>query len=98
MQTYDLPQTATLIEAMRPTRMFIPTILAVLCGLRRGEIAALRWRSVDLDDGNVAIVESAEQTTKAVRYKEPRSGKTRNVRLSASVIEELKAWRVRQAE
>jgi integrase len=51
MQTYDLSQTATLIEAMRPTRMFMPTILAVLCGLRRGEIAALRWKNVDLAAG-----------------------------------------------
>src|SRR6476620_889257 len=41
MQTYDLDQTATLIEQMRPTRMFVPTLLAVLCGMRRGEIAAL---------------------------------------------------------
>lgn len=98
MQTYDMPQTATLIEAMRPTRMFVPTILAVLCGLRRGEIAALRWRSVDLTAGNIAVVESAEQTAKAVRYKEPKSGKTRNVRLSEMMVEELNAWRLKQAE
>ena len=98
MQTYDLAQTVTLIEVMRPTRMFIPTILAVLCGLRRGEIAALRWRNVDLGACSVAIVESAEQTKAGVRYKEPKSGKTRNVRLSAMVIEEVNAWRLRQAE
>ena len=98
MQTYDLAQTATLIEAMRPTRMFVPTILAVLCGLRRGEIAALRWKNVDLDGGNAAIVESAEQTKSGIRYKEPKSGRTRNVRLPDTVIEELKAWRLRQAE
>ena len=47
MQTYDLAQTAELIEAVRGKRVFVPTILAVLCGLRRGEIAALRWRNVD---------------------------------------------------
>jgi integrase len=87
MQTYDLAQTATLIEAMRPTRMFVPTIL---CGLRRGEIAALRWRSVDLVAGSVAIVESAEQTKAGVRYKEPKSGKTRNVRLSETVVRGIK--------
>jgi integrase len=98
MQTYDLSQTATLIEAMRPTRMFIPTLLAVLCGLRRGEIAALRWRNVDLVAGNVAIVESAEQTKAGIRYKEPKSGKARNVRLSETVIEELSTWRIKQAE
>jgi hypothetical protein len=36
MHTYDLAQTAELIEAMRGTRLFVPVLLAVLCGLRRG--------------------------------------------------------------
>jgi integrase len=98
MQTYDMAQTATLIEAMRPTRIFVPTILAVLYGLRRGEIAALRWRNVDFSAKNTAVVESAEQTAKAVRYKEPKSGKTRNVRLSEMVVEELDAWLLKQTE
>ena len=98
MQTYDLPQTVALIEHLRPTRLHVPVILAVLCGLRRGEISALRWRSVDLTAGQLAVVESAEQTNVGVRYKEPKSGRARNVALSATVIEELKAWRVRQAQ
>ena len=98
MQTYDFSQTATLIEAMRPTRMFIPTLLAGLCGIRRGEIAALRWRNVDLEGASLAIVESAEQTTKAIRYKEPKAKSKRNVRLPEVVVDELKVWRVRQAE
>jgi integrase len=98
MQTYDLAQTVELIEAMRGTRMLVPTLLAVLCGLRRGEIAALRWGRVDLAAASLAIVESAEQTAAGIRYKEPKSGKARNVALSATVVEELKAWRARQAQ
>jgi hypothetical protein len=42
MQTFDMAQTAELIEAFRGTRMPAPALLAVLCGLRRGELAALR--------------------------------------------------------
>ena len=34
---YDMPQTAALLDAVRETRLFVPTMLAVLCGLRRGE-------------------------------------------------------------
>ena len=98
LSTYDLAGTAQVIEALRGTRMLVPTVMAVLCGLRRGEIAALRWRNVDLDGGAVAVVESAEQTAAGVRYKEPKTGKGRKVSLSATVIEELKAWRVAQAE
>jgi hypothetical protein len=32
LQTYDMAQTADLIDAMRGTRMLVPVILAVLCG------------------------------------------------------------------
>lgn len=98
LDTYDMAQTAALLAAIRGTRMFIPALLAVLCGLRRGEIAALRWRRVALDAGKMEIVESAEQTKAGVRYKEPKGGRARNVALSATVVEELKAWRLRQAE
>jgi integrase len=72
MQTYDLEQTAELIEAARGRRVFIPILLAVLGGLRRGEIAALRWRHVDLAAAQLGIVQSAEQTKAGVRYKEPK--------------------------
>ena len=98
MQTYDLDQTAELIEAMRPTRMLIPTLLAVLCGMRRGEVAALRWKNVDLTAGQLAVLESAEQVGAKVRYKTPKNGKGRALALSANLIEELRAHRARQAE
>jgi integrase len=77
MTTFDMAQTAELLETMRGTRLLIPVVLGVLCGLRRGEIAALRWRNVDLFAGKVAVVESAEQTATGVRYKPPKSGRGR---------------------
>lgn len=98
MQVYNVLQTVDLIEAIRGHRIFIPVILAAMCGLRRGEIAALRWRNVDLDKGTLAIVQSAEQTRAGVRYTEPKRGRTRNVSLSASVVTELRTWRVKQAQ
>jgi integrase len=98
MQTYDIPQTAELIEAVRGTSMLMPALLAVLCGLRRGEIAALRWRSVDLTAGQMSIVESAEQTAAGIRYKSPKSGKGRTVALSATMVEELRAHRAKRAQ
>jgi len=100
MLAYDAAQTAELLAAMKPTRMFVPVLLAVMCGLRRGEIAALRWRNVELGDNlrQMSIVESAEQTKVGVRYKEPKSGRARTVALSSTVLAELKAHRARQAE
>ncbi|MEZ5821639.1 MAG: tyrosine-type recombinase/integrase [Xanthobacteraceae bacterium] len=98
MNTYDLDQTAELIEAMRPTRMLIPALLAVLCGMRRGEVVALRWKNVNLVTGQLAILESAEQVGSKVRYKSPKSGRGRTLALSASLVDELRAHRFRQAE
>jgi integrase len=98
MQTYDLEQTADLIEAARGKRIFVPILLAVLCGLRRGEIAALRWRHVDLAAGQLAVAQSVEQTTTGIRYKEPKSGRARTVALSATVVTELKTHRIAQAQ
>lgn len=46
----------------------------------------------------LSIVESAEQTSDGVRYKEPKSGRARTVALSAATVAELKAHRTRQAE
>jgi integrase len=98
MQTYDFPQTAELIEAVRGTPLLVPTLLAVLCGLRRGEICALRWRNVDLIAGQISVVESLEQTKAGLRIKSPKSGKGRTVALSATVVDELRAHRVRRAQ
>ena len=98
MTTYDLKQTGELIGAMRGTGLFIPTLLAVLLGMRRGEIAALRWRSVDLDAGQVAVVESAEQMNGTVRLKPPKSGRARTVALAQTIIDELRIHRIEQAQ
>jgi hypothetical protein len=64
-----------LIEAARHTRLFIPVLLGVTTGIRRGEAVALRWRNVDFGNAQLSIAESAEQTRAGVRYKRPKSGK-----------------------
>ena len=64
----------------RQTRMFVPVVLGALCGLRRGEMTALRWRAVDLDAGQLAIVESTEQTKAGTARRRPKSGRARTGR------------------
>jgi integrase len=98
IRTFDLAQTAELLAIVRGTRLAVPVALAVLCGLRRGEICALRWRSVDLEGAEIAIVESAEQTKAGVRYKAPKGGRSRTVALPRFLVEELRQHRLAQAE
>ena len=98
MQTLDAEATVVLIEAARGTNLFMPILLGVLCGLRRGEITALRWRSIDLDRGQLSVTASTEQTNRGIREKETKSGKSRTVALPSLIVDELRRHRVAQAE
>jgi integrase len=98
MEAYTAPQTAVMLDDMRKSRVFIAALLAALCGMRRGEIIALRWRDVDLINAVISVTRSAEQVGTEVRYKETKSGKARTVALSSTVLEELRRHRLAQAE
>jgi integrase len=99
MRALDTAETAALLEAARPYRLFIPVMLAVTCGLRRGEICALRWRNVELSGtAQLAIVGSTEQTKAGIREKGTKSGRARTVALTALALEELRRHKMRQAE
>ena len=42
MKVWDVATITTALKLARPWSVHIPMVLAALCGLRRGEIAALR--------------------------------------------------------
>jgi integrase len=98
MNVLDVDGATALLKAAGGTPLFMPILLGVRCGLRRGEVVALRWRNVDLERGQISVVASAEQTDQGVREKEPKNGKGRTIVLSATEVEELRTHRARQAE
>jgi integrase len=65
----------TLILAMR---------LALLAGMRKGEIQKLRWEWIDLDAGEVRIPADSHKTGK-------KTGKPRIVHLCSALVDDLKA-------
>jgi integrase len=98
MMVLDLAGAADVIEEARSYTNFVPIVLAMLCGMRRGEIAALRWRSLDLDAGQLAVVASTEQTKAGCREKDAKSGRCRTIALPALVLTELRRHRIEQAQ
>jgi integrase len=98
MKTLDVDQATTMIELARGESIFIPMLLGLLCGLRRGEICAVRWRNINLDTGQLSVVNSIEESRGGMREKSPKNGKGRSVALPPMLIAELRKHRLQQAE
>jgi integrase len=99
VRTIDAPATADVFEAGRKRRLFVPLVLAVFCGLRRGEITAIRWRAINLDRAQLAVLASTEQLDDGtIREKEAKSGRARTVAMPSLAVEELRRWRLGQAQ
>ena len=60
MAVLTADQSAVLLASLRHSHIYWPVLLALATGVRRGEVLALRWRSVDLDHGVIRVVESLE--------------------------------------
>ena len=48
-------QVATMLEAFKGSDIYLPTLLAVGLGLRRGELLGLQWQDFDFEKGLVGI-------------------------------------------
>ncbi|HEY6449539.1 MAG TPA: site-specific integrase [Candidatus Cybelea sp.] len=71
-----------LMAAAKGTRLEVPTTVAALTGLRRGELLALRWQHLDLDKGSLFVAASLEHSRAAsdrIRFKGPKSKTSRRV-------------------
>lgn len=98
MTTLSTEQSARLLETIRHIRLYWPVLLALSTGMRRGEILALRWRNVDLDRATLRVMESLEQTKAGIRFKAPKSDRTRAITLPAFAVDELRRLKREQAE
>jgi integrase len=81
--------------------------VAIGSGCRRGELLALRWSDVDLEQGTLRIARSLERVTLRtakrtryeLRFKEPKTKRSRRtVALPPFVVARLRRCRVEQAE
>jgi integrase len=96
--TLSAEQGQRLLAAIRHHRVYWPVLLALATGCRRGEIAALRWSNVDLERRSLRVVESLEQTKTGLRFKRPKTEKTRPIILPGFAVDELRRRKREQAE
>ena len=93
----DRDATSALLEQITGT--YRPAVLlAVACGLRRGEIVALKWRNVDLDTATITVTEATVPLRRATHTGATKSGRTRTITMPALVAAELRQHRLAMAE
>jgi integrase len=96
MTVLSVEQSQQLLDAAGP--LYVPILLALAVGVRRGEALALKWRHVDLDKGRLNIAEALEQMKGSLRTKTPKGNKTRSITLPSFAIAELRRLKIEQAE
>jgi integrase len=99
VRAIDETAALTLLEKLEGTQLGLATRIALLTGLRRGEILGLRWSDVDLDGRTLYVRRSLELTkdeTGALvpRFKEPKTEKSRRaVALPTQAVSALRTHR-----
>ena len=80
--------------------MFAPAMVALFCGLRAGEICALRWGRVELDSKVIDVREAVDEVHgEPLAVKSPKTAAgIRKVSLPDIVVEALRDHRRRQLE
>jgi integrase len=92
-------QTAHLLDLLRGTHLYIPVFIAVLTGMRRGEVLALRWKDVDLKGSTATVRQSIEDTREGIKFKQPKTRQSRrSVTLSEILVDALTFHREQQRQ
>jgi integrase len=93
-------QIKTVLAALRGRPLYPVAVIGLATGMRRGELAALRWSDVDFDGGKIRVERSLEQTNAGLAFKAPKTkAGRRTVSIPSSVVAELRAhWRQRQEQ
>jgi integrase len=100
MQTWTAGQVYAFLDHTKMDRLYPCFLLLVTTGLRRGELAGLRWEDVDFDNKRISIRRSRVVVGYGnVVLSEPKTSRGRRVLpLDAVVVDALRAHRGRQLE
>ncbi len=98
VETLDIEQVLQLLEAAKESQIYIPVLLAVSTGMRRGEVLGLMWKDIDLEDESVKV-RSLVPTKEGLQFVLPKSETScRTISLPPSVITALKTNKKKQSK
>jgi integrase len=95
----SVEQARTLLRHSQSDRLHALYVLAVYLGLRRGEVLALRWSSVDLEQGFLQVTHTLQRVGGELRFQPPKTRHSRRtIPLPPPCLEALRAHRVAQGK
>jgi integrase len=89
-------QCVQFLDSQIEHRLRAAWVLAIVVGVRRGELAGLKWHRVDLDKGILFVHWQRTATSAGVVEKEPKGKSRRAIALGPAVVAELRAHKIRQ--
>lgn len=84
---YSIEEVEHMLDCAKGTSMYLPLMIEICIGLRRGELLALKWKHIDFENGYLSVEENLvtvnnERITKAPKTQ---SGK-RSIQIPATLL------------
>lgn len=96
-QVWTSEERMKFLVACRDDRLYPVWVMALSTGLRRGELAGLRWSDIDLERGALTVRATRVCVAYQVAESLPKTAKgRRTLALAPEVVSVLKAHRARQ--
>ena len=83
-------------RAAEGDRLYPLFLTALMTGLRKWELLALKWEDVDLHAGALTVCRTLEKGGPNPEFGTPKNRKGRVITLDPVVVEALRKWRVEQ--
>lgn len=88
----------TFLTAAADDRLYAVYVLALVLGMRRGEVLGLRWSAVDLDRGTLRVQTSLQRVGAKLAFSSPKTRRSRRaIPLPRAVVKVLREHRERQS-
>ena len=97
MRTWTAVQTRSFLKATSRDRLSALWVVAFTTGMRRGELAALKWTDLDLDSRTLSVRRNRVVVDGEAHEASPKSGRGRRVALADQTVQSLRRWRKSQA-
>lgn len=99
VQPFTAEQARHFLTACQGHRMEAIFVVALLEGLRQGEILGLAWSAIDLEAGTLTVRQALQRVGGSLKLVEPKTKKSkRTIAISPLTVSALRAQRVRQLE